>query len=108
MPSIPSTVLYVLGGLALLGLFAAWNGGRKSARRARTGVRTVTRMTGNALRTLVTAALIAGVQWAAITWINHPVVTAVVLAVPALLAGAAVARLLAITEIVHTSKGGHR
>jgi TRAP-type C4-dicarboxylate transport system permease large subunit len=96
---------YVLAGLALIGVVAVWNSGRKSARKARKGVREVTRMTGNALRTLVTAAVICGVQWAAITWLDSAVVNGVVLAVPALLAGAAVARLLAVTEIVITTRG---
>lgn len=100
-------VLYVLAGLAAIGLFATWRSGRKSALKARNGVREVTRMTGNAVRTLVTAALIVGVQWLVIRFWHNSIALAVVLIVPALFAGAAVARLLAVTEIVTTTRG-HR
>ncbi|GAB3008603.1 hypothetical protein GCM10017788_51970 [Amycolatopsis acidiphila] len=95
-------VLYVLAGLAVVGLFATWRSGRKSALRARNGVREVTRMTGNAVRTLVTAALIVGVQWLVIRFWNNTTALFIVLIVPAMFAGAAVARLLAVTEIVTT------
>ncbi|MTD58760.1 hypothetical protein [Amycolatopsis pithecellobii] len=101
------TVLYLLAGLAGVGLFATWRSGRKSALRARNGVREVTRMTGNAVRTLLTAALIVGVQWLVIRFWHNTTALAIVLTVPALFAGAAVARLLAVTEIVTTSRG-HR
>ncbi|QFU85724.1 hypothetical protein [Amycolatopsis sp. YIM 10] len=101
------TTLYVLGGLALIGLLAVWRSGRRAGRTAHKGVREVTRMTGNALRTLVTATVIVGAQYGAI-WIDNPTITAIALIVPALLAGAAVARLLAVTEIVATTRGGHR
>jgi uncharacterized Tic20 family protein len=98
----------ILGGLALIGVLAVWRSGRKSAKKAHKGVREVTRMTANALRTLVTAAVIVGVQALVIFKIGNGTATAVALIVPALLAGAAVARLLAVTEIVSTTRGGHR
>ncbi|PXY23720.1 hypothetical protein BAY59_29205 [Prauserella coralliicola] len=101
-----TTHLYVLGGLALVGAFALWRSGRKSATRARKGVREVTRLTANVVRTLVTAAVIVAAQWLVIVKVAHPTATAVALIVPALFAGAAVARLLAVTEIVTTTRGG--
>jgi TRAP-type C4-dicarboxylate transport system permease large subunit len=101
------TVLYVLGALAVVGLFATWRSGRKSARKARKGVREVTRMTGNAIRTLLTAAVIVGIQWAVIAWWHNTTALTIALIVPALFAGAAVARLLAVTEIVTTTRGHH-
>ncbi|HVV10553.1 hypothetical protein [Amycolatopsis sp.] len=101
------TVLYVLAGLALVGMFSVWRSGRKSALKARHGVREVTRMTGNAIRTLLTAGLIVGVQWAVIAWWHSTTALAIALIVPALFAGAAVARLLAVTEIVTTTRGHH-
>lgn len=101
-------VVAVLAGLALVGLFAVWNAGRKSVHRAHRGVREVTRMTGNAVRTLLTAALIVAVQWFVTAHVDNATVTAVVLIVPALFAGASVARLLAVTEVVSTTRGrGH-
>jgi hypothetical protein len=82
---------------------------RQSAQmRGAQGVREVTRMTGNAVRTLVTAALIVAIQFAVISWWPNPTALAIALIVPALFAGAAVARLLAVTEIVSTTRGGHR
>jgi hypothetical protein len=101
-------VLLVLGGLAMVGLFSVWRAGRTSAAKAHKGVREVTRMTGNAVRTLVTAGLISAVQWAVITWWHNPTVLAIALIVPALFAGAAVARLLAVTEVITSTRGGHR
>ncbi|MFD1046819.1 hypothetical protein ACFQ1S_15305 [Kibdelosporangium lantanae] len=47
------TLLLVLGGLALLGVVSAVVSGRRATKRAAKGVREVTRMTGNAVRTLV-------------------------------------------------------
>ncbi|ASR34032.1 hypothetical protein BAY61_02425 [Prauserella marina] len=99
-------VVMVLGGLALLGVFSIWRSGRKSAIKAQRGVREVTRMTGNALRTLVTAAVITAVQWAVIAWWPNTTALAIVLVLPALLAGAAIARLLAVTEVVTSTRGG--
>lgn len=101
------TVLYVLGGLAVIGLFATWRSGRKSALKARKGVREVTRMTGNAVRTLLTAAVVVGIQMAVITWWHSNTALLIALIVPALFAGAAVARLLAVTEVVTTTRGHH-
>ncbi|NIH85772.1 hypothetical protein [Amycolatopsis granulosa] len=103
-----STVIYVLGALALIGLFATWRSGRKSALKARKGVREVTRLAGSTVRTLVTAAVIVGAQWLVIRFWHNTTALAVALIVPALFAGAAVARLLAVTEIVTTTRGGHR
>lgn len=100
------TALYVLGGLAAIGVLATWRSGRKSALRARRGVREVTRMTGNAVRTLATAAVIVGAQWLVIRFWPNTTALLIVLIVPALFAGAAVARLLAVTEIVTTTRGG--
>ncbi|KDN23927.1 hypothetical protein [Amycolatopsis rifamycinica] len=101
-------VLMVLGGLALVGVFAVWRSGRKSAIRARTGVREITRMTGNTIRLVLATAIIAFVQWLVIVKIQNTTATWIALVVPALLAAATIVRLMAITEIVHTTRGGRR
>ncbi|MFL6144339.1 MAG: hypothetical protein ACJ72N_21060 [Labedaea sp.] len=102
------TVLIVLGVLAVVGLLAAFTSGRRAARQAVKGVREVSRMTGMAFRTLVTTAVITGVQWAIVTNAHDTRVIVITLAVPALFAGASVARLLAVTEVVHSARrGGH-
>lgn len=101
-------VIAVLGGLALVGVFAVWNSGRKSVKKAGKGVREVTRMTGTAFRTLITAVVIVAVQWFVIAKVDQPTATWVVLTVPAVFAGATIARLMAVTEVIHTTRGGHR
>ncbi|RZQ64208.1 hypothetical protein [Amycolatopsis suaedae] len=103
-----NTTWWVLGGLAGIGTLAVWRSGRRAGVKARRGAREITRMTGNAVRTLVTAALIVAIQYAALLWVKNTTVTAIVLIVPGLLAGSAVARLLAVTEIVDFGGRHHR
>jgi uncharacterized membrane protein (DUF441 family) len=98
-----------LGVLALVGMLAAFTSGRRTAKQAVKGMREVTRMTSMAFRTVVTTVLITGVQWAIVTHTTNTTTVLITLALPALFAGASVARLLAVTEVVHsTRRGGHR
>lgn len=101
-------VLMVLGGLALVGVFAVWRSGRKFAVKAQKGVREITRMTGNTIRLVMATAIIAFVQWLVIVKIQNTTAMWIALVVPALLAAATIVRLMAITEIVHTTRGGRR
>ncbi|MFE0027077.1 hypothetical protein [Amycolatopsis sp. NPDC059021] len=100
------TTLYVLGGLALIGVLAVWRAGRKSARKGLKGVREVTRMTANVLRLLLATSVIATGQWLLILKVGNTTVTWIALIVPALLAAATIVRLLAFTEIITTTRGG--
>lgn len=100
--------LYVLGGLGLIGAFSLWRAGRSSARKSMKGVREVTRMTANLVRLVLATAIIAFVQWLVVVKIGNTTATWIALLVPALLAATTIVRLMAITEIVHTTKGGHR
>lgn len=93
-----------LSVLALVGLISSWRAGRRSARRAVHGAREITRLAANTIRALVTAGVIVGVQLATIAFTTDAAARAVVLAVPALLAGASVARLLAVTEVVYSAQ----
>jgi hypothetical protein len=102
------TPLIVLGLLAVLGALAAFASGRRAAKHAVKGMREVTRMTGMAVRTLVTAAGITVVQWVLVTHAHDTRVILATLALPALFAGASIARLLAVTELVHSTRGGRR
>ena len=106
----PQTVLIVVAVLAAIGGIATYSAGRSATRHATRGVREVTRLTAAAVRALTTAAVITGVQWWVVTHVTDTTVLVAVLAVPALFAGASVARLLAVTEIVHTTHraGGRR
>lgn len=99
--------MFVLGGLALLGLVAVWNSGRKTVNHGMQGASQIGRVGGNVLRAVVTTAVIVAVQYAVIRWVHSPIPLLVVLVVPALFAGATVARLLAVTEVVSV-RGGRR
>ncbi|GAB3910971.1 hypothetical protein GCM10029964_115810 [Kibdelosporangium lantanae] len=102
------TLLLMLGGLALLGVVSAVVSGRRATKRAARGVREVTRMTGNAVRTLVTAAVVTVVQWLIVTHTSDTTTVLVTLAFPALFAGLSVARLFAVTQVIYSTKGGRR
>src|SRR5687767_8300438 len=88
--------------LAGLGLVSIWTAGARAGRKGERAVREVTRMGGVALRTVLTAGVLVGVQWAALSLSGDPVVWAVALGLPALFAGTTVARLLAVTEVIRT------
>lgn len=62
-------------------------------------------MGGNLTRALASAAAIAGVQWAVLAYTTDPRTWRVALGMPATFAGSAIARMFAITEIVHTHGG---
>lgn len=96
-------VLAVLGGLALIGLVALVRHLRRTATRARHGMYTVSQAGGVALRALATAVAIVAVQWGVIATVANPLATATVLAVPALFAGASIARLLTTTDVAATA-----
>jgi hypothetical protein len=100
-------MMVALGALAVIGLLAVYGAGRGAARQATQGVREVTRLTANAVRTVTVAAVITGVQWLVVTHTTDPRVLVATLVVPAVFAGASVARLLAVTEVVHRA-GGRR
>jgi hypothetical protein len=106
-----STLILVgLGALAGLGVVAAFRSGARSAYRVARQTQQVTRMGGNLGRALGTAAVIAGVQWAVVSSTSDPRAWGVVLGVPALFAGAAIARMFSVTELVYppTTYRGHR
>jgi fatty acid desaturase len=62
-------------------------------------------MGGTLARAVGTGAAIVGAQWAVIASTTDPRAWGVALGLPALLAGSAVARLFAVTTVIHT--GGH-
>jgi hypothetical protein len=95
-------VLVVLAALAGLGVLAAFRGGARSAYKVARRTQEVTQMGGNLLRALGSALVIVGVQWAVVSFTSDPRAWGVALGVPALFAGAAIARLLSVTEIIHT------
>ena len=103
-------VLVVVVALAGLGLLAAFRSGARSAYRVARHTQDVTRMGGNLGRALGSTVVIVGVQWAVVSLTTDPRAWGVALGVPALFAGAAIARMFSVTEILRTTdrKGGRR
>lgn len=99
-------LVIVVAAFAAVGILAVFNSGRRHAHRGVDGMRHVGRASGTAFRALVTAAVIVGVVWFVVAKLgDNTTAVLVALGVPALFAGASIARTLAGTEVVHT---GHR
>jgi hypothetical protein len=97
------TVGLVVAGL---GVVMIWSAGARTGRRSERAVREVTRIGGALTRTVFTAGVIVGAQWAVVSLTGDPVAWAVALGLPALFAGATVARLLAVTQVIRTVRSG--
>lgn len=95
-------VLVVVLAVAGLGVLAAFRTGARSAYRVARHTQEVTRMGGNLTRALGTTAVIVAIQWAVVSLTSDPRAWGVALGVPALFAGATIARLFSVTEIIHT------
>lgn len=94
-------VLVVVLALAGLGILAAFRGGARSGHRLARHSQEVTRMGGNLLRALGTAAVIVAVQWAVVVFTSDARAWGVALGIPALFAGTAIARMFSVTDILH-------
>lgn len=95
--------------MAGLGLFTVFSAGAKAGRAAERGLREATRIGQIALSALVAGGLIATVQWFVLARGagGSPVVFGLVFGLPALLAGTTVARVLAVSILLHRSYGPH-
>src|ERR687884_558450 len=96
-------VLVVVVALAGLGVLAAFRSGARGAYRVAQHSQEVTRMGGNLGRALGTTAVIVAIQWAVVSLTTDPRAWGVALGVPALFAGAAIARMFSVTEMLHHS-----
>lgn len=105
-----SAVLVGLAALAGLGVLAAFRSGARGAYKVARQTQEVTRMGGNLTRALGTTVVIVAMQWLVVTFTSDPRAWGVALGVPALFAGAAIARMFSVTEIVHnpTHRGARR
>src|SRR5918997_2019064 len=101
-------LLVVLVALAGMGALVAFRGGARSGYRVARHSQQVTRMGGNLGRALGTSVVIVGVQWAVVSLTTDPRAWGVVLGVPALFAGAAVARMFTVTDLVRGPGTGRR
>jgi hypothetical protein len=94
-------VLILVLALAGLGILAAFRSGARSGHRLARRSQEVTRMGGTLARALGIATVIVAVQWAVVLVSSDARAWAVALGVPALFAGAAIARMFSVTEIIH-------
>lgn len=103
-------LLVVLVALSGLGALVAFRSGARSGYKVARHTQQVTRMGGNLGRALGTAMVILGVQWSVVSLTTDPRAWGVVLGLPALFAGAAIARMFSVTELVHAPerRGGRR
>lgn len=97
-----------VGLLALGGVLVAFRGGARTGSKLARQSREVSRMGAVLTRALLLGGVIAGVQWAVITYSTDRLAWAVVLAVPAVFAGAGLARVFVVTSVVHGHDGRER
>ena len=102
----PTEVLAALG--VVLALVMVWRSGTRRARRAADAARAGSRVVSLAGRVLVTAGVIVGVQWVATTYAPGSTLFWVVLALPALIAGHVLTRVLTVTSLDTTRYRGDR
>jgi hypothetical protein len=101
-------VLVALTALAGLGALVAFRFGARGAYRVARQTQEVTRMGATLTRALAVGAVIMGVQWAVVSVTTDPRAWGVVLGVPALFAGSALARMFTVTELLHNPGTGRR
>ena len=103
-------VLIVVLALAGLGILAAFRSSARSGHRLARHSQEVTRMGSNLTRALGIAAVIVAVQWVVVLTTSDARAWAVALGVPALFAGAAIARMFSVTDVIHrpTHQRGRR
>lgn len=102
----PTQVLAAIG--VLLMLVMVWRSGTRRARRAADAARAGAQVVSLAGRVLLTAGVIVGVQWVAITYSPGSTLFWMVLALPALIAGHVLTRLLTLTSLDTTRRRDHR
>jgi hypothetical protein len=106
-------VLVALTALAGLGALVAFRSGARGAYRVARQTQEVTRMGATLARALAVGALAVGAvivaaQWAVVRFTTDPHAWGVVLGVPALFAGSALARMFTVTELLHNPGTGRR
>lgn len=102
----PTEILAAFG--VLFALVMMWRSGTRRARRAAEAAHAASRVVSLAGRVLVTAGVIVGIEWVVITYGAGSTLFWVVLAVPALISGHVLTRLLTVTSIDTTRRQGHR
>jgi uncharacterized membrane protein YgdD (TMEM256/DUF423 family) len=105
-----SAVLLVVVALAGLGVLAAFRSGARTGHRLARHSQEVTRMGSNLARALGIAVVIVSMQWSVVSLTSDARAWAVALGIPGLFAGAAIARMFSVTEIIYspTQERGRR
>ena len=101
-------VLVALTALAGLGALMAFRSGARGAYRVARQTQEVTRMGVTLGRALAVGAVIVAVQWTVVSLTTDPRAWGVVLGVPALFAGSAVARMFTVADLVRGPGTGRR
>ncbi|MGH4007508.1 MAG: hypothetical protein ACRDTH_04965 [Pseudonocardiaceae bacterium] len=102
----PTQVIAALG--VLLALAMMWRTGTKRTRRAAEAAHAASRVASLAGHVFVTAGVIVGVQWVAITYAPGTMLFWAVLAGPALIAGHVLTKALTVTSLDVTHRRGDR
>ncbi len=102
----PTQVVAVIGVLLVMVLM--WRSGTRRARRAAAAAHAASRVVSLAGQVLITAGVIVGVQWIAITYAPGSTLFWVVLTLPALIAGHVLTKALAVTSLDVTHRRGDR
>ncbi len=100
----PTQVFAVLGLLVIVVMM--WRSGTRRARRAARAAHAASRVVSLAGQVMVTAGVIVGMQWAAITYAPGSTLFWVVLALPALITGHVLTKALTVTSLDVTHRRG--
>ncbi len=102
----PTQVVAVIG--VLLVMVMMWRSGTRRAHRAAATAHAASRVVSLAGQVLITAGVIVGGQWIAITYAAGTTLFWVVLALPALIAGHVLIKALTVTSLDVTHRRGDR
>jgi hypothetical protein len=102
----PTMVITAIG--VLVPLVMVWRAGTRRAHRAADAAHAASRVVSLAGQVLVTAGVIVGVQWVAITYTPDSTLFWIVLALPALIAGHVLTKALTVTSLDVTHRRGDR
>lgn len=100
----PTQVLAALGVLVMMVMM--WRSGTRRARRAAQAAHAASRVVSLAGHVVITASVIVGVQWAAITYAAGSTLFWVVLAIPALITGHVLTKAFTLTSLDVTYRRG--
>ncbi len=102
----PTEIVAVIG--VLLVVVMMWRSGTRRARRAAEAAHAASRVVSLAGHVFITAGVIVGVQWVAITYAPGTTLFWAVLTLPALIAGHVLTKAVTVTSLEVTHRRGDR